>query len=339
MAIVSANGAATPLSPNYVINSAFDINQRGFSSSTTSTYGFDRWVNNTDGTGATFTAQTFPLGAAPVQGQESKNFLQVATTGQTASGTFTIFTQRLEDVRTFAGQIVTLSFWAKAASGTPKIAVELNQGFGSGGSSDVSTSAGLITLSTSWVRYTVTIACPIISGKTIGTSSYLELNLWTSAGSTYSASRASSIGIQSATIAIWGVQLEAGSIATPFRRNANSLQGELAACQRYYYRQGNSAYTCYGNGFGETTGVVGVIVKLPVPLRVGPISIEHSGLAVFDGVTVTGSLTSVGFIASNSSPDTVYVQATKSGSFTQYRPYMLLNNNNSSSFFAVSAEL
>jgi hypothetical protein len=39
----------------------------------------------------------------------------------------------IEDVRTFAGQQVTISFWAKADA-TKNIAVELVQGFGSGGS-------------------------------------------------------------------------------------------------------------------------------------------------------------------------------------------------------------
>lgn len=40
------------VSPNYIINGAFDINQRAFTSTTTNnTYGFDRWKFGGDGTG------------------------------------------------------------------------------------------------------------------------------------------------------------------------------------------------------------------------------------------------------------------------------------------------
>jgi hypothetical protein len=40
--------------------------------------------------------------------------------------------------------------------------------------------------------------------------------------------------IASNVIDVWGVQLEVGSVATPFSRAGGTIQGELAACQRYY---------------------------------------------------------------------------------------------------------
>ena len=269
-------------SGNTIINGAFEINQRSFSSTTSSnTYGFDRWKLDTSG-GTTYSAQTFTTGAAPVSGYEAKNYARLVTTGQSGASVFSIFRQFVEDVRTYAGQTVTISFWAKAASGTPKLAVEFTQSFGSGGSpsSAVDSYAGNVTLSTSWQRYSVTYTLPSIAGKTIGTAdatSYLLTSLWVSAGTDFNA-RTGSIGIQSNTFDIWGVQLEAGAVATPFRRNANSLQGELAACQRYYYRTvalGNNAPLGYGAA--QLAGTTRYYINVPVPLRAFPTALEWTG--------------------------------------------------------------
>jgi hypothetical protein len=223
---------------NKIINGDFGVNQRAFTSTTTSaTYGFDRFrMIASDGT-STYTAQTFTAGAAPVAGYEAKNFAQLASTGQTLTTAQTRLDQPIEDVRTFANETVTVSFWAKATSGTPSVSVELQQYFGSGGSpsATVNTFAGKVTLTTSWARYSVTIAVPSISGKTIGTANdaYLGLNIFTSAGSTFN-SRTGTLGIQTTTIAFWGVQIESGSTATAFQTATGTIQGELAACERYY---------------------------------------------------------------------------------------------------------
>lgn len=220
---------------NKFLNGDFSVNQRNFVSSTTSgTYGFDRWFTESTGGTVTSSAQPFTAGTAPVAGYEGTNFLRVLTASQSAVNNYAAFDQRIENVRTFAGQTITLSFWAKAASGTPKVSVEMIQDFGSGGSSRVNTAASAATtISTSWARYSVTIAIPSISGKTVGTSSYLELFLWVSAGTNFT-SRTNSIGLQNNTFDFWGLQIEAGSIATPFQTATGTVQGELAACQRYF---------------------------------------------------------------------------------------------------------
>ena len=237
----NTGGAVAPFvaGKNAIINGDFYVNQRGFTSTTSSGYVlFDRFSNYVaDGT-VTYSNQTFTAGAAPVSGYEGKSFIQSAVSGQTAAGAASFFSQKIENVRTLAGQTATLSFWAKAASGTPKIAFEYTQSFGTGGSPSSSVSTvpiGTVTLTTSWARYSINIAIPSLSGKTIGTTdgtSYLEIGFWLSAGSSF-ASRASSIGIQNNTIGVWGVQLEAGSVATPFTTATGTVQGELAACMRY----------------------------------------------------------------------------------------------------------
>jgi hypothetical protein len=219
---------------NKIINGDFGVNQRAFTSTTTSgTYMYDRWRTTISGGTATYTAQTFTPGE--ITGYESKNYIQIVTSGQSAVSDYALLAQKIEDVRTLAGQTVTVSFWAKASTGTPKVGVAFEQIFGTGGSSAVAVKGGDVTISSSWARYSVTFNLPSVTGKTISTSndSVLIAELWTSAGSNY-ASAYTAIGIQNATISLWGVQVEAGSIATPFQTATGTLQGELAACQRYY---------------------------------------------------------------------------------------------------------
>jgi PDZ domain-containing secreted protein len=71
----------------------------------------------------------------------------------------------------FAGQQVTISFWAKADA-TKNIAVDLAQTFGNGGSPSaavVGIGVTKVSIGTSWQKVTVTANVPSISGKTLGT--------------------------------------------------------------------------------------------------------------------------------------------------------------------------
>ena len=268
---------------NKIINGDFGINQRAFTSNTTTAaYNFDRWLQQNSGGSFTVTPQSFTAGAAPVAGYEAATFVQGITATQSAAGDFAIITQRIENVRTFAANTVTISFWAKANTGTPKIGVEVQQNFGSGGSpsATVSTPAGAVTLTTSFARYSVTVAVPSISGKTIGSTantSYLELNLWTSSGAT-NATRASSIGIQNFTASIWGVQVEYGSKATPFQTaSGGSIQGELAMCQRYYYQAIGAEGGNLSMGFMYSASQLQFTLSYPVTMRTLPTVVQVSG--------------------------------------------------------------
>jgi hypothetical protein len=263
---------------NKIINGDFAINQRAFTSNTTSaSFNFDRWAQiNTGGT-FTVTPQVFTPGAAPVAGYEATNFLRGVSASQSAVGDRAVFRQKIEDVRTFAGQTITISFWAKAGSGTPKIGIEVAQ---EPTTPFTSIPVSAVTISTSWVRYSATVAVPSLSGVSISAGNNFSLFLWLSAGSDW-ATRASSIGIQNNTFDIWGVQVEAGSIATPFQTATGTIQGELAACQRYYFRiTPSAAGENYGVGFiGGGLGDLNALVSFPVQMRVKPTALEQSGTA------------------------------------------------------------
>jgi hypothetical protein len=322
---------------NDIINGDFRINQRAFTSNTTSgSFNFDRWFQINSGGSFTVTPQTFTTGAAPVAGYEGRTFFQGITASQSAAGDYAILDQKIESVRTLAGSTATISFWAKAGSGTPKIGVEIGQYFGSGGSPSASvfTACGAVTISTSWARYSVTVAVPSISGKTIGTNNddNLELLLWVSAGSTF-ASRASSIGIQNNTFQIWGVQVEQSSTATAFQTATGTIQGELAACQRYFQRFGGVAY--YGFNVGRNTSTTQLIFPLinKSTMRTTP-SITSSG----NFATYNGTVSSIAIESNLANADQTWVVVTLSGA-TSGDANILYANNDTTAHISASAEL
>jgi hypothetical protein len=330
---------------NKIINGDFRINQRAFTSTTTTaTYGLDRWqLDCADGT-STYSVQTFTPGAAPVAGYEAINFARIVTTGQTLTTAFTRLVQPIEDVRTFAGQTVTVSFWAKAATGTPKIAVELAQGMGAGGSGGANNTIGNVTISTSWARYSVTGSVAGLSGATIGTSSALNARLFVSAGSVFNA-RTGSMGIQSNTFDIWGIQVEAGSIATPFQTATGTIQGELAACQRYYYKTiaSGTSFAPFGTGFARTTTESINITQFPVELRTRPTALETTGTAgdyiVFYGGALSVACTSVPTYTSASTTFARTIFTTAVAFVAGQATINTCVNNSSTAFLAWSAEL
>lgn len=333
---------------NKFINGDFSINQRGFTSTTaTATYMEDRWESRAVGDGTTtHSIQTFTPGTAPVAGYEGKNFHRIATTGQTLATVNSSFTQKIESVRVFAGQTVTLSFWAKAASGTPNVVPMFFQYFGSGGSpsASVSNTTTKQAITTSWARYSFTVTLGSIAGKTLGTDNNdsLWVFIYTSAGSDLNAST-DSLGIQTNTIDFWGMQIEYGSKATPFQTATGTIQGELAACQRYYvrYAPGANNYAYFGNGTNSSTTNAYITIPLPVEMRVIPTSVDtttaslyrlQSGSTSFTVTSLTigtiGDGTKIGCLSANVS------SGLTTGGFVQ-----LLANFTTSAFVGFSAEL
>lgn len=216
---------------NAIINGGFRFWQRG-TSSTSSGYLADRWNCAIGTSTATFSRQTHTVGQTDVPGNPKYYFRVVNTTGGTAAS-YTIFLQRMEDVQTFAGETVTVSFYAKADS-AKNIATSFIQGFGTGGSSSVN-SIGVTThsLTSTWAKYSVTVSIPSISGKTVGTGSSLELRFWLDAGSDFD-TNTNSLGTQSGTFDFDDIQVQPGSIADDFQIRPD--QEELTLCQRFYQK-------------------------------------------------------------------------------------------------------
>jgi hypothetical protein len=256
---------------NKIINGDFRISQRGtsFSNPISNTYTLDRWFYTpitANPIAMTISQQTFTTGAAPVAGYEGANFLRMSLTTIGVGQTRSDITTRLEDCRLFAGQTVTLSFWAKSDSNRTNT-MRIQRNFGSGGSS-AETIVNPVSFSTTtdWTRFTFTRSISSISGKTIGTSSFIELFIGQAVAS-------------GCVFDIWGVQLEAGSVATAFQTSTGTLQGELAACQRYYYRTNPGSGTILGIGNSySTTGSV-IYISYPVPMRIRPTALEQTGTA------------------------------------------------------------
>ena len=236
---------------NAVINGGMDIWQRGTSAAGSyPTYLADRWMNYRAVAGSTYSRQN-------TSDTTNLPFIQycqrvLRDTGNTATNALYI-SQSLENEqsRTFIGQAVTLSWYARAganfSAASSNMNFELVTGTGTnqnviaGFTGQANASSGTKTLTTTWQRFSTT--------ATISASAtQLAVNLfYTPVGTAGAADY----------MEITGVQLELGSVATTFKRAGGTIQGELAACQRYFrksYQQGTAPGTnTIGEGLIVTT--------------------------------------------------------------------------------------
>ena len=234
-------------------------------------------------TGTTFSAtrQTFAPGTI-IGVAEGGFYYRTVVTSVAGASNYNLVLLPIEGVHTLAGQAATISFYAKADAARP-IAVELVQGFGTGGSSDVNTFVAKQTLTTGWVRYSFTYTVPSINLKTIGNNSNdnLSLFIWFDSGSNYN-SRTSSLGQQSGTFEIALVQLEAGLVATSFEYE--NPQVTLSKCERYFqksYPALVSPGAALSNGYEFVSGYNAVLnstlisqIRFRTTMRVTPTSVQ-----------------------------------------------------------------
>jgi len=331
-------GAAAPFvaGKNKIINGDFYWSQRGSSISlptNTGTYAIDRYLvqsNFSAGT-STFAQVAFDYGSSPasdklpISGYTSTYFGRL-TLGSTA--TYFDIRQYIEDVHTFAGQTVTFSFWAKASASTA-FRMYIRQNFGSGGSANVDLTSDS-TLTTSWQRFAFTTTLGALTGKTIGAGSFLGVII----GSTGSVTN-------SGTIDVWGLQVEQGSVATPFTTSSGTLQGELALAQRYYFRIGGGAYSNFGQGYTTSSTNFRFMVQASVTMRITPTALDSSAASTFNPIdSANGSYTPTSITLNSTESDsrTMAYDAAGSG-FTAGRYAYNRAANNTGAYIGFTAEL
>jgi hypothetical protein len=302
---------------NLSINGGMDWWQRGTSSSSTG-YLADRWYNA--GSNTTYSQETT---AANLPAGFRYGLKMTMTATDTPYAMQAIETR---DAIRFAGKRVTLSYYA-ATSNSTDVTVRLDYSTsadtGVQGSftqiSPVSGNANQPT-TTTMSRVSVTYDVP---------STALTLRIIIGSNASLVSGR---------TVTITGVQLELGSKATQFTRAGGTAQGELAACQRYYIRNGGyGTYQAFGNGLADATTSALINVNLPVTMRVKPTSVDYSTLNLSTGAT-NATVSSVAISSVLSSNQVVTVSASATG-LTQFRPYFLTTENNLSAYLGFSAEL
>ena len=321
---------------NPVLNSAFQIWQRGtsFTSTAETTANIaDRWTAYTGSTGRTVTRQatndTTNLPNIQYCVRYQRNSGVTNTNAQYLSNTF----ETINSIA-YAGKTVTLSFYARAGANysatSNALSVELRTGTGtdqniySGFTGTAYAVTSSATLTTTWQRFSFT-------GTVGATATQLAVALIASPTGTAGAND---------YFEVTGVQIDIGNVALPFRTNGATIQGELAACQRYYFR--NTPGTAhglqvYGATYATNTVLAGVIP--PVPMRVTPTSVDVSNLQAFDVVAnASYSISSLTFATAVNGSMVIGIEATATGA-TAGRPMFIRNNNNTAGYLGFSAEL
>lgn len=238
---------------NKIINGDFRIAQRGLTGTLfgSARYTFDRWFAQPVGGAQMSVAEITDANADNIAGLSQSKFAWINLSDTAGAGKLCTFSQKIEDVRTLANRKATFTVWA-ASSVSGKIALEITQIFGSGGSPQVIVGSKAFDVSPDgWTRCDFVVDIPSVAGKVLGTNHYLEANIWLSAGASW-ASRGAGIGEQTGERYIAHVSLVEGDATAeddPF--SPRHPQQELALCQRYYE---NIALRLGGDAFAMSAG-------------------------------------------------------------------------------------
>jgi hypothetical protein len=253
---------------NRFMNGDMRVWQRGttFSSIGTSTYSADRWMSNYGGTAPTFSRST----DAPTGFKYS-----ISLVGSSTS--YHGILQRIEslNISDLSGQTVTLSFYAKLSSGTATGGLSISVGYANSVDNFGTTTGELetnitSTVSGSWTRYSYTFTV----SATAATNGLYVVVFNPSASQTF-------------TMLLTGLQLERGSLATPFESRPYGV--ELQLCQRYFHSLGGdtpyqSINTCVYYGSSEAVG----FFRNPVEMRTIPTISKSGNWTVLGGAVTVG---------------------------------------------------
>lgn len=313
-----------PLSHNYIINGAFDIWQRGTSFSVpilSSPYTADRFYSFANISGGTVSVSRQALSSTDIpENKYGSRYHARLSVANYSSGAANLV-HRIEGAATLAGKTATLSFWGKAnnpLTATVNFSRSFDDGVGGGDNIGSST----VSITTSWTKFAVTVSIPQPSTQNLGSNSHLQLIFAIS---------------QNADFDIWGVQLEEGPVATPFRRNQENIQAELAACQRYYFRfAGTASFNAYGTGRAGSTTAFFPFIQYPVEMRTSPTSLDFSNLKWFAPGSSSATISALAIDTNTVNKHGVVLSATTTGLTAGQ---ILIFGGDSPSYFGLSAEL
>jgi hypothetical protein len=347
--------SAGPLSNrNKIINGDMRIDQRnaGVAVTTSGSFPVDRFVASHSSDGA-FSAQRDTSNPAGFT-----NSLKVTcTTADTSlsAGQYLAIIQNVEGFNSAdigfgqaTSNSVTLSFWTRSS---------LTGTFGGGIRNSAANRSYPFTYSISsadtWEYKTVTITVDtsgtwlsdngiglrISWGLGAGTDWSGPAGAWNSNNNLTATGATSLLGTLNATFYLTGVQLEVGSVATPFEHR--SYGDELARCQRYYQKlQSTLGDTIVYVGYNAGTTVSRGTVYLPVSMRTNPTAVETTGTASDYNIRSGGSTTTCNSVPSfeHATTQSIGLQFNVSGGLTSDAVSMC-RFANTDAFLAWGAEL
>ncbi len=280
--IKGINGGQIAGVRNRIINGGMEIAQRGtsFPAIAPNAYSLDRWSSPSNAGVAVITASQ-PSDAPPNnEFQYSLRHTVTTADASIAAGDFSGIRQRIEgyNVRDLIGRTFTLSFWVRSSKTGTHCVTFVNA---AGDRSYVSEYA--VSAANTWEQKSITVSGGLITAGTWDWSNGIGLAVhWSlAAGSTYqntanawqtgnffaTANQVNCLDTVGNIFAITGVQLEVGSVATPFEHRPYGM--ELALCQRYYEVGGSSKIRVVDNNNTTVAIVPFKVTKRAAPIMAG----------------------------------------------------------------------